>query len=72
MATDLTYNIVSITEPDYDEVNETVKCVEPLFNGESILRTFIRDDAETDADSKTAVKAELTDMGYMWDTEEGA
>lgn len=76
MATDLTWIITPVTEPDYDGVNETIKQVEPCLNtngagATKTGRTFSRLDSETDADAKTAIKTILTDLGYTWDTEDG-
>ena len=66
---ELSWQIETITEADYDEVNETVKQVKALLDGSVIPHLFIRDSTETDADSKTAIKTTLTDRGYTWDTE---
>lgn len=72
MAVDLTWTITSLTEDDYDGVPETVKHVIPAFNGVDTQREYFRDDAETDADAKTAIRLDLIDKGYIWDTEDGA
>lgn len=69
MAKDLTWLITSITEADYDGVNETVKHVIPCINLLKLPHEFSRLDSESDADAKTAIKTILTDKGYSWDTE---
>lgn len=66
---ELSFLIEEITELDYDNISETVKQVIPLFDGIKTGRTYIRVATETDADSKTAVKTDLTDKGYVWTTE---
>ncbi len=74
MAKELSWIIESITEPDYDNVNETIKQVIPYISKDgdtpiALNRIFVRDNTESDAASKTAIKTELTDLGYSWDTE---
>lgn len=71
MAVDLTWTIASLTENDYDGVAETVKHVIPALNEVNLKHEYFRDNTETDADAKTAIKADLTDKGYVWDTEDG-
>ena len=66
---ELSFKIVSITELDYDGVSETVKQITPALDGEDLPHTYIRSDAESDADAKTAIKTSLTDKGYIWDSE---
>lgn len=66
---ELSWLISSLIEPDYDGVSETVKQVIPLLDGVELSHQFIRDDAETDAASKTAIKIILTDKGYTWTSE---
>ncbi len=71
MDIDLTWTIEDLTEDDYDGVPETVKHVIPLFDGVKFGREYFRADAETDAAAKTAIRTDLTDKGYAWDTEDG-
>ena len=60
----LSWTITSYTEDDYDGVAETSKTVVPALDGVNLSHSYIRDDIETDADSKTAIKTNLTDKGY--------
>ena len=66
---ELSFTIESITELDYDDISETIKQITPALDGENLSHTYIRDSAESDADSKAAVKTSLTDKGYIWDSE---
>ncbi len=66
---ELSWTIDSITEADYDGVNETVKRIIPALDGKGLPHIYFRDDTETDAVSKTAIKPDLTDKGYTWTSE---
>ena len=66
---ELSWIIDSVTENDYDDISETVKRVIPCFDSVKTDRVYFRDNSETDADSKTAIKTDLTDKGYTWTSE---
>jgi len=66
---ELSWTISSLTEPDYDEVSNTVKHVIPALDGVALPHEYFRDDAETDAAAKTAIKTDLTNKGYTWTSE---
>lgn len=66
---ELSWDISSVTENDYDEISETVKQYCPKLDGVEIGHCYVRDNAEADATGKTAIKTDLTDKGYTWATE---
>lgn len=63
----LTIAYESITEKDYDEVDETVKQCRPSIDGVELQHCYTRDNSETDAVSEAAIRADLTDKGYTFD-----
>lgn len=63
----LSFTITSVTELDYDGISETVKQITPALDGVDLSHTYIRPNTETDVDSKTAIKTDLTNKGYSWD-----
>jgi len=66
---ELSWDISSVTELDFDNVSTTVKRVIPKFNGKNLPHVYIKNSSEADVDSKTSVKTNLTDKGYTWDFE---
>ncbi len=66
---ELSFTISSITDTDYDGISVTSKKVIPALDGEDLSHTYMRDSAETDVASKTAIKTDLTDKGYTWTSE---
>lgn len=66
----LSWNIVEITESDYEWSDTTYKRVRPLFDW--VLCNWFSKSFNTstsDADCKTDVKAVLTTKWYTWDSE---
>lgn len=66
---ELSWNITSVPELDYDGISVTVKQVEPKIDGVALPHLYVRASTETDVDSKTVVKADLTDKEYTWTSE---
>jgi len=68
---DLVITITTITEPDYDGVNETTKHVTGTLDLKPVDLNLIEEDTVTDSVCKTNYRTELTNLGYTWDTEDG-
>ncbi len=68
---DLIITITTITEPDYDGVNETTKHVTATIDLLPIHPQVIEEDTVTDATCKANYRTHLTGLGYTWDTEDG-
>ncbi|TDI97047.1 MAG: hypothetical protein E2O29_02075 [Deltaproteobacteria bacterium] len=68
---DLVITITTITEADYDGVNETTKRVTATLDLKPIDLNVIEEDTVTDSVCKTNFRTNLTDLGYIWDTEDG-
>ncbi len=67
----LVITITTITEADYDGVNETTKHVAATLDLKPIQLSIIEEDAITDSVCKSNYRTQLTDLGYTWDTEDG-
>lgn len=64
MAVVLTIN--TVTNTDYDDVNETVKEVCVAVDGTDIHEYYTYPDSTADATIQTEVEADLTAKGYTW------
>ena len=66
---ELQITITTITENDYDEVAVTEKVAVATIDEAVLPVTHSEPDSVSDATIKTNFKAELTEIGYTWDTE---
>ena len=66
---ELSFKIEAITEPDYNEVPETVKQVIPMIDGEKLPHLYVVNVTEADEITKGEIKVDLIDKEYSWDTE---
>lgn len=67
--TELSFYITSNTENDLGAVAENTKTYCSMFNNVRCPDCWIELATVTEADAKTAYKAHLTAIGYVWDTE---
>lgn len=67
--TTLTITITSVTEQDYDGVDETTKHVCGHIDDEPCTFVHVEESTVSDATVKTNFKIKLTAAGYTWDTE---
>lgn len=68
---DLVITITSVTEADYDGVNENTKHVTATLDLKPVDLSVIEEDTVTDSVCKANFRTNLTDLGYTWDTEDG-
>ena len=68
MAT-LEITISEITEPDYDDVDETTKSLTAIIDDVEIPETYSTETTTSDVDAKNGFKSKLTAIGYLWDDE---
>jgi len=65
----LTLCLNTITEADYDGVNETNKELCGDIDGVKLVEMWIEESTVSDTDCKTNFKTHLTSLGYTWDSE---
>lgn len=68
---DLVITITTVTEADYDGVDETTKHVKGTLDLIPVHLNTIEENTVTDAICKTNYRNNLTSLGYTWDTEDG-
>ena len=68
MAT-LKLTISSITEADYNGVDETVKKIVCEIDDIKLPHQYFKENSKSDATCKNEVKTDLTDKGYTWQDE---